>query len=219
VGQYSMHLVGQIYMQFNILLNQSKKFSIRTTVQGNKRTLSDLIIEQLPEDWAIKHFPDLIKKQRGAYLSSFDDILRPNSNGKSCMNTLLAAAVLFENADEAIYELTQHQYQPPPAFKPSISNETILETYIKHQGNVRQVASELNRHYGFILEKTAKLGLPALTRLDPVTLSAIKAFYNGDDFSSLINKPGINVEKFASVIRTSGARFSSTMNKFKDNVS
>lgn len=202
-----------------VLLNQSKKFSIRTTVQGNKRTLSDLIIEQLPKDWAIKHFPNLIKKQPGAYLSSFDDILRPNSNGKSCMNTLLAAAVLFENADEAIYELTQHQYQPPPAFKPSISDETILKTYIKHQGNIRQIASVLNRDYGFMRNKTAKIGLPALTNLDQVTVNAIKAFYDGEDLLGLINKPGINLEMFAKIIRTAGMRFSSTMKKFKDNVS
>ncbi len=202
-----------------VLFKQSKEFNIRTSAKGNKKTLSDLMIEQLPDYWLSKHFPNLKKERHGTYLSSFDDVLRLNGNGKSCMNTLLAAAVLFKNADEAIFEFTQHQYKCPPKAKPKISDKAIIESYIKFQGNIKRVAAELNQSYDTLYARAATLGLPALTNVNRATFNAIMSFFRGENFLTSINKPGVNPEKFESVIRTAGGQLSSTINKFKRSMS
>jgi|GEM_PF-6438622 len=202
-----------------VLFKQSKEFNIRTSAKGNKKTLSDLMIEQLPDYWLSKHFPNLKKERHGTYLSSFDDVLRLNGNGKSCMNTLLAAAVLFKNADEAIFEFTQHQYKCPPKAKPKISDKAIIESYIKFQGNIKRVAAELNQSYDTLYARAATLGLPALTNVNRATFNAIMSFFRGEDFLTSINKPGVNPEKFESVIRIAGGQLSSTINKFKRSMS
>lgn len=203
-----------------VLLKKSKKFNVRINVIGNKKTLSDVMIEQLPADWLSKHFPKLKKEKPGTYLYTFDDLQRQNSDSKSCMNTLLAAAVLFESADEAILEFTQHHYKPSTTLKPKdVDDKTIIKTYIKYQGNIRKIASELDQNYQTALNITSRLGLPALTNLDKVTFNAIVSFYNGESLLTVMNNPDINLEKFQSVMRTAGTHFSSTMNKFKPSIS
>jgi hypothetical protein len=198
-----------------VLFKQSKEFNIRASAKGNKKTLSDLIIEQLPKYWLSKHFPNLKKERHGTYLSSFDDVLRLNDNGKSCVNTLLAAAVLFENANEAMFEFTQHQYKLTRTFKSKATDESIIQSYIKFQGNLERVAAELNQNYDTLYVNAKRLGLPALTNVNQVTFDAIMSFFRGEDFLTLINKPGVNPEKFQTVIRTAGRQLSSKMKKFK----
>ncbi|MDO9232644.1 MAG: TniQ family protein [Methylotenera sp.] len=198
-----------------VLFKQSKEFNIRASAKGNKKTLSDLMIEQLPDYWLSKHFPNLKKERHGTYLSSFDDVLRLNDNGKSCVNTLLAAAVLFENANEAMFEFTQHQYKLRRTFKSKATDESIIQSYIKFQGNLERVAAELNQNYDTLYVNAKRLGLPALTNVNQVTFDAIMSFFHGEDFLTLINKPGVNPEKFQNVIRTAGRQLSSKMKKFK----
>lgn len=202
---------------YQVLLSQSKEFNIRTRVTGDRKTLSDLIIEKLPSSWLKRHFPNLRIDQSG-YQYSFDDVLRPNNVCKSCMNTLLAVAVLFENADEALLKLTRHQYKYKTILKPEVSDQDIRNAYIKYQGNISKIASELNINYAIMLNMTSKLGLHALSNLDQPTLKAIISFYNGQDLSSIFKNPDINLDKFQSVIRTAGNFFSSTCKKFKPSI-
>lgn len=197
-----------------VLLIQSKTFNISSTAKGRKNSLSGLIIDSLPSSWLSRHFNIVSNQLNESYISSLNDVIRFNSQGKSCTNTILAAAVLFENADEALYRLTHHEYKPIKSpIKTAITDETLIKSYIKNKGNIVNVSNELNTKYKSILLKCSKNGLPALTKVNQITFNEIKSFYEGKDFASILNTPGININLFSSVIRTAGVRFSNTINK------
>lgn len=197
-----------------VILNQSKKHNVRGSYAGSKKTLSDLMIEKLPAIWLQKHFPNLKKEKQGTFVYGFDDIQRPNGVAKSCINTLLAAAVVFESADEAILRLTTHQYKVQnQTKKTNIDHQTFLDEYIKQNGNIKQTATKLDIGYSTAIQKAFNIGLPALTNLDKQTFKALKDFYSGTSLLTIMQTPGINYEAFESVIRTAGSRFSSTIKK------
>ena len=197
-----------------VILNQSKTHNVRASTVGKKKTLSDLMIEILPAEWLNKHFPNLKKDNFGTFLYGFDDIQRPNGTSKSCINTLLAAAVVFDSPDEAIFKLTTHQYSPQNQTKKNnINSQSFLASYIKNNGNVRKVAEEESIGYLSALKNATKMGLTPLSNMDEKTFEAILDFYNGSDLLTLMQNPEINHEKFTMAIRTAGTQFASTIKK------
>lgn len=201
-----------------VILNQSKTHNVRASIVGKKKTLSDLMIEKLPTEWLNKHFPNLKKEEAGTFLYGFDDIQKPNGTSKSCINTLLAAAVVFDSPDEAIFKLITYQYTPQNQTKTNnINSQTFLESYIKNNGNVRKVAEEESIGYLSALKNATKMGLPTLSNIDRKTFEAIQDFYNGSDLLTLMQNPEINHEKFTMAIRTAGTQFSSTIKKLTVN--
>lgn len=198
------------------LQTKAKQFGIKFSETQSSKQLSDEMIEVLPSAWLEKYFPRLKKEYYGQYVSGFDEVLKPSDKGKSCVNSMLAAATLFENPDDAMLALAANKQFP--INKPEISDITFIHSYIRNCGSYLKIGHELNKDRRYIFGRAQNLGLPSLSGVDAVTIKAIEEFFMGADMGRILLIPNIDWEKFGNIIRISGRRFSSTikkMNKIK----
>lgn len=197
-----------------VLTNKAKLIGVKFSETGSCRQLSDLMNEMLPEQWVFKFFPRLKKKKYGIFVAGFDEVLKANRKGKSYVNTLLAAAVLFDDADQAMHELsTQNLHLLNKTKKQEISDVTFINAYVRHRGSYFKMSLEFEKDKRYIFNRARWLGLPSFTGVSPETFKAIKDFYDGSNLLEILTRPNINKEKFAIIIRLSGRQFSSTIKK------
>lgn len=198
----------------DVLKNKASSLGIKFSEAGESRQLTDLMNEKLPEPWVIKFFPKLKKKSSGKFLAGFDEVLKSSRKGKSYINTLLAAAVLFDDADEAMYQLTTQNYHLlSQNNKQEISDITFISAYVRHQGSYSKMGTELEKDRRYIFSRARWLGLPSMTGVSTETFKAIKDFYDGVDLSEILTRSSVNKEKFANIIRLSGRLFSNKIKK------
>jgi len=199
-----------------VLTNKAKLIGVKFSETGFCRQLSDLMNEVLPEQWVFKFFPRLKKEKYGIFVAGFDEVLKANRKGKSYVNTLLAAAVLFDDADEAIQELTAQNFHLFSKInKQEISDISFINAYVRHQGSYSKMGIELEKDRRYIFSRARWLGLPSLSEVDIDTFKAIKDFYDRSNLVEILARPNINKEKFANIIRLSGRQFSSTIKKIE----
>lgn len=197
-----------------ILSKKARLIGVKLSETGNTRQLSDLMNEVLPGQWINKYFPRLKKENYGQFISGFDEVLKSSRKGKSYVNTLLAAAVLFDDADEVMHELTSQKYFPfNKANKQDISDQSFINAYVRHRGSYFNMGIEFGKDRRYIFNRARSLGLPSLTGIDPITLKAIEEFYSGSNLVEILSRPNINKEKIGNIIRLSGRQFSSTIKK------
>ncbi|PPC83162.1 MAG: hypothetical protein CTY38_04830 [Methylotenera sp.] len=197
------------------LVNKAKSVDIKNYETGRTRKLSDLMREQLPEAWILKFLPKLLNKSYGAYFSSIDEVLKPSQKPKPYISTLLAAAVLFEDADEAMQHLTKSLDQLNILKKkPKISDKEIEKAYVRHRGNYAQMGEQLDRDRRTIFMRGQSLGLPSLTRVSLGTLQALRDFYEGADLFDVLLKPNVDKKALANIIRVTGQSFFTSIKKF-----
>lgn len=197
-----------------ILSKKAKSIGVKFSEEGTCRQLSDLMNEVLPEQWILKHFPRLKKESYGKFVAGFDEVLKSSRKGKSYINTLLAAAVLFDDADEAMHELTaQNFHLLNKENKQEISDISFVNAYTRHKGSYFKMCLEFGKDRRYIFNRARSLGLPSFTGVDSKTFRAIKDFYDGSNLIEILSRPDVNQEKFANIIRLSGRLFSSTIKK------
>lgn len=197
-----------------VLSSKAIAIGVKFSEMGVSRQLSDLMNEVLPEQWIIKFFPRLKKKNHGKFVAGFDEVLKPSRKGKSYVNTLLAAAVLFDDANEAMHELTaQNFHLLNKTNKQEISDVTFINAYVRHRGSYLKMGLEFKKDRRSIFSRARWLGLPSLSEVDTDTFNAIKDFYDGSNLVEILARPNIHQEKFANIIRLSGRQFSSTIKK------
>jgi hypothetical protein len=197
-----------------VLTNKARSIGVRFSEMGVSRQLSDLMNEVLPEQWMVKYFPRLKKESYGKFVAGFDEVLKPSRKVKSYVNTLLAAAVLFDDPDEAMHELiAQNLHLLNKTNKQEISDVTFINAYVRHRGSYLKMGLEFEKDRRSIFSRARWLGLPSLSEVDTDTFNAIKDFYDGSNLVEILARPNINKEKFANIIRLSGRQFSSTIKK------
>lgn len=197
-----------------VLTNKARSIGVRFSEMWVSRQLSDLMNEVLPEQWMVKYFPRLKKESCGKFVAGFDEVLKPSMKVKSYMNTLLAAAVLFDDADEAMHELTaQNLHLLNKTNKQEISDVAFINAYVRQQGSYFKIGIELEKDRRYIFNRARSLGLPSFSGVSPETFKAIKDFYNGSNLVEILTRPNINKEKLANIIRLSGRQFSSAIKK------
>lgn len=197
-----------------VLSSKARSIGVNFSEMGVSRQLSDLMNEVLPEQWMIKFFPRLKKENHGKFVAGFDEVLKPSRKGKSYVNTLLAAAVLFDDANEAMHELTaQNFHLLNKTNKQEVSDVTFINAYVRHRGSYLKMGLEFEKDRRSIFSRARWLGLPSLSEVDTDTFNAIKDFYDGSNLVEILARPNIHQEKFANIIRLSGRQFSSTIKK------
>ena len=110
---------------------------LRTTSNGKRAVLSDLLLERAPLE-VVKHvFPDLPSKTVGAYINAIDEAAHRHSDAPQSTATATAIALLFKRASDA---LIAFQNVPPQAIAPKLS---ITKAFLRLKGDVREIARAL----------------------------------------------------------------------------
>lgn len=158
----------------NIIALFNKKtrgLGFRLAQTGKRKVLSDLAMELVPADWLIVNFPKMEGKSKGEYISTVDGI-NVSLTPFSIAAYALGAALLWESADEAMHEISilpgtdvvpRQKLRFGQAFW---NSEALLQIYVKHEGNVLNIAKELQankRHVGMELMNAGLIGLGSIS--------------------------------------------------------
>lgn len=92
----------------HLIASRSKQLGLRRGRYGTRKILSDLVLEKVSKDWLDRLLPYVLsqKTSAGVFSESFDQVMNP---GVTCRQEayVLALAVLYSDADEALSELTE----------------------------------------------------------------------------------------------------------------
>ncbi len=176
--------------------------------------LSDLIKDSFPAQWLNTVFAGLADKPDGQILNHVDGVLYMRNSASSVSSYVLACAVLYDSADNALNELfdASKVFTDIPTRKPLIANEDetkkLINAYIQCNGHHASVSKCLTVPAHQAMSMLNSLGLPNMTNRKSQgknPLAAAKAFrIHGKSSvdSAAIGK--ISIEEMDEINRKSG---------------
>jgi hypothetical protein len=196
----------------SVLTYRAKQFGLSTYINGNKPLLSDLVKESFPAEWLSTIFPKLVVKPHRQSMSSMDGVLYLNTSACSVTAYALALAVLYDSADEALYEITSESISSKPKRNRRLlasenwSDSAFFESYVKHHGSIISVAQDMSASPAAIRRQIAKHCLPDFGLLSREGLrTAAKLFFlDGVSYDEACQRSGVNKSEFDVIIRMSG---------------
>lgn len=206
-----------------VLSLKANELGLNHSTARTGRCLSDILIEDLSSDWLFNNFPAMKAKQTNQFINSFDGVAVFRLQNHDVTNYVLAAAVLFETADEALN-----------TFKDSVSlklkprrtivrrgteywrGEHFHRVYSRNLGECKAITAEIGGSYEQNRVNLIRHGLPPLSSLSIETIQALYDFYNGASIQEIMSRPGLNHLYFERIIRDAGNNFKAIFNDIKN---
>lgn len=183
--------------------------------------LSDLLRDSFPGQWLDTVYSGLVGKSNSQILNQVDGVLFMRNSASSVIPYLLASAVLYELADEALNELffayQAHTDTPTrKALSPSTDErQELIEAYIDSQGSHSDVAKQFSRPIHQVKSILNGLGLPNLVnarRVKQNPRAAIEAFrIQGKSSSESATIGGLTVEELDEINRKAGPNLTTAL--------
>lgn len=193
-----------------ILGKAAQLYGLRISPRGRRQLPSDLAKEKVPSAWLSRHFPHVASKPSFEYVSNFDAVCEGKS---ACFTTeayVLAAALLFSSADEALFALTHPESSMP--FKPLDSRSKLLPNdrrsrqlmaaYIHSNGKHHLVARILNAEEKNITKLLYESGLPALGNVDVEMRTALVQVLQGMPWDQVCYDGGPDSAALMEILRS-----------------
>jgi|GEM_PF-4014309 len=174
-------------------------FALNVPINNRSRKLkiSAFLIQELPSDWIAEHFSGLIQYKHIPSIPGYDDLHLENNIFK-ISNLILIVSVFFQNQDNFLYDFMQALDEKRIRVQTKIINKTtdteLVETYIKHMGNIYACSKELSISNKILKKKLLTLGCPGL-RLNEPSVWALFRYYEGLPLEEALSGERINVEK------------------------
>lgn len=190
-----------------VLSTRAKELGLCQKSTKSARFLSDLIIETASCKWLFNHFRMLSDKQPNKFIGLIDRVTQIRGRRPAVPNYVLAAAVMYENADDALNALISSfniELKPLRArIKRSDAfwkSDEVREIYIKNAGKHKEITEEIGGNYVYNMRSLKSHGLPSLGLLSHKTIQAICDYYNGIPLSHIYKRPGIKQKSIDHII-------------------
>lgn len=186
-----------------------------------KPLLSDLIQDSFPRNWLDNVFRDLVNKARGQILNQADGVLFMRTSASSVSSYVLAAAVLFESADEALNKLfnASQTFGDAPKRKSltqqGLDSKVLVSAYTESLGLHPTTARRLGIPVHQAVSMLNNLGLPNLSRERGTgsMIDAVVDFYvHGKSFAESLAR--LTSDELECFLRTSGVNLKSALMSF-----
>lgn len=186
-----------------------------------KPLLSDLIQDSFPRHWLDNVFRDLVNKARGQILNQADGVLFMRTSASSVSSYVLAAAVLFESADEALNKLfnASQTFGDAPKRKSltqqGLDSKVLVSAYTESLGHHLTTARRLGIPLHRAVSMLNNLGLPNLSRGRGTgsMIDAVVDFYvHGKTFSESLAR--LTTDELECLLRTAGVNLKSALMSF-----
>lgn len=186
-----------------------------------KPLLSDLIQASFPRNWLNNVFRDLVSKARGQILNQADGVLFMRTSASSVSSYVLAAAVLFESADEALNILfnASQTFGDAPKRKSltqqGLDSKVLVSAYTESLGIHSTTARRLGIPVHQAVSMLNSLGLPNLSRGHGTgsMIAAVVDFYvHGKTFAESLAR--LAPYELECLLRTSGVNLKSALMSF-----
>lgn len=208
-----------IHARFRIA-ERAKKFQLRIGTRGKQPTLTDMLLDHVPEYWLRKLYQDIEGRLPGEFFNSIDNITLGLATDQSYV---LALAVLFDSAEDAL-EYWYGDIEGLPAERKTQrrfgkdywNSDTIFRLYVDHRGNHTSMGQALGIDPTYARIELNAAGLPALG-LSGVSSAAraVLAFQAGMPLEAACEANGANLEEVQKLVRIGISRFSSALNKIQ----
>jgi hypothetical protein len=186
-----------------------------------KPLLSDHIQDSFPRNWLNNVFRDLANKARGQIMNQADGVLYMRTSASSVSSYVLAAAVLYESADDALNKLfnASQTFADAPQRKSlsqhGLESKVLMSAYAESQGIHSATARRLGIPVHQAVSMLNSLGLPNLSRGrgTGTMINAVVDFYvHGKSFSESLAM--LTPEELDCFLRTSGVNLKSALMSF-----
>lgn len=188
------------------LSKRAELLGIRSSIGGEGIPLSDHANQLIPHDWLHKFFPMLKSKATGHFIPAIDGACVFRLQHHFASTYILAAALLFDDPDDALNCVLAKEEIPPPRAimrrnEAFWNSDDLYQLYIKHKGNSLWICDEIGGHYETVRINLAKHGLPPLTGLSAVTIKALLDFHEGGNLLEILSRHDIQVDSMQYILR------------------
>jgi hypothetical protein len=201
----------------SVLSMRAKQLGIRASVNGVRPNLSDWVKQKAPEEWTRAHWPELIAKSTGEFFFSLDSVLSSRTVPSNGFAYLTAMTALWDNADELHQAHSTLEARPrvgdaPTRHGPRYRGQAfwqgeVWDTYMRCQGRIREMATELEMDPTYLRVKLKQLGLPPLTDVGRSPCwTAFLRFQAGEALQDACDAEGVSIGELEPLIRISCAR-------------
>lgn len=180
---------------------------LRISNPGRRKTPSTYVMELLPVDWLQKTFPR-VHWETGKFISTFDGACSPRTTRYTTATLCLLAAVLYEDADQALADLLDRS---KPVDQKEVlgfdfwASKEVLDLYVACKGNVNRVSERLGLPVSSVSIGLLKQGLPGLGNSAGLK-KALKALYAGDSLDVACRKSNVSSDSLINLLLASGKR-------------
>lgn len=187
---------------------KAREKNLRWSSDGTKKLFSDLVLEQLPLDWLIEYLPTFKRKIKEKRHSCIDAILSPQMRSFQSPMYVLAMAILYDDADEALLMLNmstnfeQRTIQPVRRFNQDYwGSNVIKKMYLEHGGSMTAISKQLGVNTELVSAKLKSEGLPSVKGLSSKVIDGFLLFTNGASLYEAAIKSGSTEKELESIIR------------------
>lgn len=202
---------------FSALSTRAKHLGIRASIKGVRPNLSDWVKQTAPDEWISEHWPELMAKSTGEFFFSLDSVLGSRTVPSSGFAYLTAITVLWDKTDEMHQVLSTLEASPrigevptrhgPRDRKQAFWQGEVWETYLRCQGRVSAMATELEMDPTYLRVKLRHLGLPPLSEVDrSPAWNAFLRFQAGEMLQEACDAEGVSMSELEPLIRICCAR-------------
>lgn len=204
-----------IHATFRIA-EQAKKHHLRVGARGQKPTLTDIVLERVPQYWIKTLYPDIENRLPGKFFNPIDNI---TTGLVADQGYALSLAVLFDSSTEALNYwyadndgLPQERKVQRSFGKDYWNSSTMFKLYVEHRGNHTSIGKALEIDPSYVRNELTAAGLPALGLVDmSATSLAILAFHAGMPLEAACESSGASRSEVEKLIRGGISKFSTAL--------
>lgn len=194
--------------------NRAKMAGLRISRTGRRKTLSTHAMESLPLEWLQRTFHRVIW-ETNKYISSIDGACSPGATRYTSITFCLIAALLYDDADQAILELVNAEPPVRDRFGTEFwASEEVLDVYCAKNGVVSHIANALGLPSSSVSLGLLNQGLPGLGKCS-ASLPALNAFYAGQPLDEACREHHADRNAVEALIRVNGARFAAALTRMQ----
>jgi hypothetical protein len=174
--------------------------------------LSDAVVEEFGREWLATVSPAVADKRVGELLHQLDGVLFMSKSASSTAVYLLALAVLFDSADDALNALISAEEvcekESKGRERRRISSQDLKSAYLAARGNYGAIAKFFAVSFAAVSKRLEAAGLPNLRGRSPKAQEAMAAFFlDGQSFDTTLMQAGLSSSTLEDLLRICGAEF------------
>lgn len=181
-----------------LLRERREALELRTSINGQRKLLSDLAIERVPAAWLMQIIPKVAEKHPRSYVTCLDGVINSHTPFSTRMYAL-AAALIWDTPDEFLVSLIKKSYFPiqrrtKKMYGPDFwQGEHLIGVYAKHLGRYSAIAKEVGADVKYLATQLKRNGLPSMGRCkSPGAAGAILACMGGVSLDSACKQYGVD---------------------------
>lgn len=210
---YDARMLGEL------MAARARELGLRTSKNGKKANLSDRLNEVAPKEWVNLNWPEISQKAATSFTVVLDRLLTSNANKHTGIAYLTALAALWDSPLEVYQKLKsiegkeshpQAPRTPTPVRDPAFWQGGLWAAYVRTQGHIGRLATELNLDRVTVRLRLNQAGLPSFQGLKKSSRwRAYLRFEAGESLVSACKAERANIAEVESLIRVSCARVAS----------